>query len=621
MPVHAAAWALSSLLTVGVLIRTALAIVVLAVLRQGAHGLDPNRLLDRLIADAQTAERDEDQEEDAEEARRRKDAGHVESEAETLRRLRLDAASARKAKGRRKVAPVRDLHGRVFLLASGALDTPVGLQLADALVRRGAQLVLLDPRPLSHPAVLQLVHLLRSASGHGGDGDDADASGIGNGGENQLVYAEQCDLADLRSVEAFVKKWETLLKPGGSGGSGARGTDGGPTLDPRTAPRTDGVDAGSLQAMAASSPARRLDSIIFLPPSSTYSFGARRDSVRYPSGKPASSKAKTKSSDADTTHVSLEIETEHALALGRIHLILALVPSLTTLPRERDIRIVTAVGPWYAAASALVSRIPRSGAPHQDGRDDTDSVPAGFTSSDLDWQASPSRAARPSLRFSRWSPHLPRALTDLTWLALSTYLQRRLDVLAGELSATSSGAQSVGEPTEAEMAARKSRSNIRVLTVSLGFERAASFASFLPSSAGRLHTVWLFLRALIWLALQPLALLLLRSSTHAANEVLWAIRAPIRAGWELLPSPETRLDGVEHEQEGSGGAGAGSGFQLRKAEAVIPGKLHYQGDVVRTPLPPALQDEKALRALYRQEEARARAILAQAAPLPTSAAD
>ncbi|KAL9933962.1 hypothetical protein V8E36_007044 [Tilletia maclaganii] len=597
MPVHAASWALSSLVTVSSLVRIAIGIVLLAVIRQSAHGIDPNRILDRLIAESQA----EDEADEAEDERLAQKGGNglAQSQEEQLRRLNAGLLRRRDRKGGKpRLAPVRDLHGRVFLLASGGLDTPVGLQLADALVRRGAQLILLDPRPLSHPAVLQLVHLLRSSQPAHGDGD-------GNGDaatpdESQLVYAEQCDLADLRSIDSFVKKWEALLQPG----SRRDGPGSEPLFDPRSA-KSDGVDASSLQAM--SSPARRLDSVIFLPSRSPYSLTCKRSSVRYPAQENKASSHNT----ADAVNDDLEVETGHALALGRLHLILSLVPSLTTLPRERDIRIVNAVGPWYAAATAITSRIkPATTETKGDA-----SIPAGFTNRELDWKSSSSGPLARSLHFSPWSPHLPTALTDLTWLGLSTYLQRRLDVLAGELTGTVMHSAAVNA---AEISSdRKSRSNIRILTVSLGFERSQLLATFLPppslfeESLPMLHIPWLLLRALVWLALQPLALLLLRSPTHAAHEVLWAIRAPIRSGMELLPSPETRIEGDADEGPIS------IAGKLRKAEAVVPGRLHFQGDVVQAPLPPSMAGEEALRALYRQEEGRARDILARAQPRPT----
>jgi len=357
----------------------------------------------------------------AEERLAQKGDGPAQRQEEQLRRLNAGLLRRRDRKGGKpRLAPVRELHGRVFLLASGGLDTPIGLQLADALARRGAPLI-------------------------------------------QLVYAVQCDLADLRSIDSFVKKWEALLQPGGRrDGPGSE-----PMLDPRTA-KSDGVDASSLQAM--SSPARRLDSVIFLPSRSPYSLTCKRSSVRYPAQENKASSHNT----ADAVNDDLEVETGHALALGRLHLILSLVPSLTTLPRERDIRIVNAVGPWYAAATAITSRIkPATTETKGDA-----SIPAGFTNRELDWKSSSSGPLARSLHFSPWSPHLPTALTDLTWLGLSTYLQRRLDVLAGELTGTVMHSAAVNA---AEISSdRKSRSNIRILTVSLGFERSQLLATFLP---------------------------------------------------------------------------------------------------------------------------------------------
>jgi len=377
----------------------------------------------------------------AEERLAQKGDGPAQRQEEQLRRLNAGLLRRRDRKGGKpRLAPVRELHGRVFLLASGGLDTPIGLQLADALARRGAPLI-------------------------------------------QLVYAVQCDLADLRSIDSFVKKWEALLQPGGRrDGPGSE-----PMLDPRTA-KSDGVDASSLQAM--SSPARRLDSVILLPSRSPYSLTCKCSSVRYPAKESNTSSHNT----ADAANNDLEVETGHALA----------VPSLTTLPRERDIRTVNAVGPWDAAAAAITSRTKPATAETQGNA----SVSTGFTSREFDWNGASSAPQARSLRFSPWSPYLPTAWTDLTWLGQSTYLQRRLDVLAGELTGTAMHSAAVNAANDAEISLeRKSRSNIRILTVSLGFERSQLLATLLPppslfeGSLPMLPIPWLLLRALVWIAL------------------------------------------------------------------------------------------------------------------------
>jgi hypothetical protein len=63
------------------------------------------------------------------------------------------------------------------------------------LAAAGAQVVILTPRPLS-PSVIQLLLLLRSAT------------------ENERLYAEECDLADVASIRKFVGGWQKDARSG-----------------------------------------------------------------------------------------------------------------------------------------------------------------------------------------------------------------------------------------------------------------------------------------------------------------------------------------------------------------------------------------------------------------------
>lgn len=63
------------------------------------------------------------------------------------------------------------------------------------LAAAGAQVVVLTPRPLS-PSVIQLLLLLRSAT------------------ENERLYAEECDLADVASIRRFVGGWQKDARSG-----------------------------------------------------------------------------------------------------------------------------------------------------------------------------------------------------------------------------------------------------------------------------------------------------------------------------------------------------------------------------------------------------------------------
>lgn len=84
-------------------------------------------------------------------------------------------------------SPFKDLHGRVVLVASGGF-TPAGVVTLSALAHRGAQIIALTP-DIAAQDILQLVHLLRDST------------------QNELIFAEQCDTADLSSINQFVKRW------------------------------------------------------------------------------------------------------------------------------------------------------------------------------------------------------------------------------------------------------------------------------------------------------------------------------------------------------------------------------------------------------------------------------
>ncbi|KAH6971569.1 hypothetical protein BKA56DRAFT_635644 [Ilyonectria sp. MPI-CAGE-AT-0026] len=81
----------------------------------------------------------------------------------------------------------RLLHGKVVLLTGGT--SGIGAQTALELAQRGAQLVLLTQSPDSDPFLVEYVRDLRERT------------------NNQLIYAEQVDLADFHSIRKFATKW------------------------------------------------------------------------------------------------------------------------------------------------------------------------------------------------------------------------------------------------------------------------------------------------------------------------------------------------------------------------------------------------------------------------------
>jgi NAD(P)-dependent dehydrogenase (short-subunit alcohol dehydrogenase family) len=81
----------------------------------------------------------------------------------------------------------RQMHGKVIMITGGT--SGIGASVALELAQRGAQLVLLTHQPPSDIFIVDYIEDLRERSG------------------NELIYAEQVDLASLYSVRQFATKW------------------------------------------------------------------------------------------------------------------------------------------------------------------------------------------------------------------------------------------------------------------------------------------------------------------------------------------------------------------------------------------------------------------------------
>ncbi|KAH6856649.1 hypothetical protein B0I37DRAFT_396227 [Chaetomium sp. MPI-CAGE-AT-0009] len=106
----------------------------------------------------------------------------------------------------------RNMHGRVVLITGGT--SGIGAVTAYELARRGAQVVLLTRLPPTDAFLVEYIDDLRTRTG------------------NNMIYAEQVDLADLYSVRQFATRWidnapprrldmivlcaATMVPPGGS---------------------------------------------------------------------------------------------------------------------------------------------------------------------------------------------------------------------------------------------------------------------------------------------------------------------------------------------------------------------------------------------------------------------
>ncbi|GAO17952.1 uncharacterized protein UV8b_01004 [Ustilaginoidea virens] len=81
----------------------------------------------------------------------------------------------------------KNMHGKVVLFTGGT--SGIGAMAAQELAARGAQLVLLTQAPPSDPFLVEYIQDMRDRTG------------------NQLIYAEQVDLASLHSIRRFCTKW------------------------------------------------------------------------------------------------------------------------------------------------------------------------------------------------------------------------------------------------------------------------------------------------------------------------------------------------------------------------------------------------------------------------------
>ena len=159
------------------------------------------------------------------------------------------------------------------------------------LAARGAQIIALVPS-LGSPRIQQLVQLLRDST------------------NNQLIYAEECDVLNPNSVINFAETWHK-----------------GATQAAKTNPL--GPSGGNTETSGL-----RLDALIFLPLQDT-SYSAGEGLKR-----------------AGRTDSFRGWELSHAEIAARYHFVQSMLASLLLLPPERDIRIISAISPWLPTGVA-----------------------------------------------------------------------------------------------------------------------------------------------------------------------------------------------------------------------------------------------------------------------------
>ncbi|KAJ4354570.1 uncharacterized protein N0V89_006307 [Didymosphaeria variabile] len=87
----------------------------------------------------------------------------------------------------------RNMHSKVVIMTGGT--SGIGAEVAKGLASRGAQIVLLTQHALTDPFLVDYIEDLRSQTG------------------NELITAEQVDLASLHSIRKFATKWVDNAPP------------------------------------------------------------------------------------------------------------------------------------------------------------------------------------------------------------------------------------------------------------------------------------------------------------------------------------------------------------------------------------------------------------------------
>ncbi|EST05107.1 NAD(P)-binding domain protein [Kalmanozyma brasiliensis GHG001] len=328
--------------------------------------------------------------------------------------------------------------------------------------------------------------------------------------QSEPVYAEQCDLGDLESISAFAALWN----------AGDKG-------------QKEGV--------------RRLDGLLFLPP-------GREELQRVR----LAESTKGRREEVYQLHV-----------LARFHLVNSLLSSLLVQPRDREVRLVSVMSPFYAA-----------GLGHFDL---------------LATQTATTKGKGPKGQLQTLSETSFSALlgaASLRWYALTLELQRRLDLLAEadprprtklagidpESTSSTTFTHSGDIKDEAQRQMRQ-HSNISIVNVCPGFERTDLIDTFFPrsSSSSFIARIRGFLRWMVLLLLWPVVWLLAKSPATAANSVVWGTTRKL----EPLSMRYARILESLSPPQGKGKERETRGWQ----DPVIPAEMYREGRIVRPQLP------------------------------------
>lgn len=388
--------------------------------------------------------------------------------------------------------------------------TPLGLVIIAMLAHQGAHIVALVP-DVEAPDVVQMIELLREST------------------LSENIFAETCDMGDLESVSLFARRWNEGTRPSAVPGA--------PSAAGVAAP---GAKTQSRHLFPHEVPqAHRLDTILFLP----------SDDATYKLGTPL------------TGSVNTYAENEHAErtyardVLARFHLVNSLLPSLLILPANRDIRIVSAVSPWYAAGVGEFERV---------------------------------AAPMPPYGAPVFQPWTRVGAAALHWIVLAGELQRRLNLLAeaDTRSRTKLPGIDIDEPAVHAPGGIPRRSNISSVLICPGFEVSSQLSVFLglvpPVKEHKVQSTVLFLLLVL---LYPLLWFFGKPTSRGADAIVWGATARI----------ESELDTARRERGAN---------DPRTWTGIAAGHLYRDGRVVTAPVPARCTSAQGASALWDETEAR-----------------
>lgn len=578
MPVHAIPYILSSGSSISLVNpRVALAVFVAFItllIRRWAAGKD-------LIARLHIREQDE-QKERQRQRQRRKDKG--------LDTLADDDTSHLVGK-----SPERDLHGMTFLVV--CTISPSSLLVLSSLSNRGAQLILLLPKSSftddALSATLQYMQLLR------------------DGTNNEQIFAEECDLLDLKSIDDFCKKWNEQQQQQQTQQEGSTPQD---TLR-ESLPSSDG----------RSKQPRRVDGLVLLPYPLKEMYSRRR---------------------------TLEQE-----LLGKFHLINTLLSTLLLLPPERDIRILNWITPWYAAGvQQFLDEQKKAVRDQKEKKQGTGSAESqgNKASRKAEKRAKAQKASQQTANASEVEddntappPSLSMSSvgsTALTYLLLTFELQRRLILLAeadprprNPLPGILDNNQTKPKVSSVDAllppsSTNKNYPNINVVNICPGFERDGEVAQWIWSTAHRSHPTPLSRIAsaiqtiLSTILFYPLLFIFPKSPKAAAEQFIWGMVAPLN----VKSGTDSLLAEVDAFQTLAKEASATSDDQDHAADAatadqplawlqepqesevgwkgIQPGRLYREGAIVKLPLESDWYRRETLAELWADWENKVEAV-------------